>query len=144
MILSRRNINVIRRICGPVSVVREFEKKWYSCDDNALGGKLNQRFIQLKLSYEEVYHTIGGYDFIEKDFDEKTVDFACPIFQIKTYTGERLPNDVNKMRKIDALWRSCDESISDLYQRMMSEWYDKSISILPYSKDEWFKLSEEE
>jgi hypothetical protein len=144
MILSRRNINVIKRICGSVSTVRQFEKKWYSCDDNALGGKLNQRFIQLNLPYEEVYHTIGGYDFIDKDFDEKTVDFACPIFQVKTYTDERLPNDVDKMRKIDALWRSCDEKISDLYQRMMSDWYDKSISILPQSKEEWFKLTEQD
>ena len=144
MILSRRNVEVIKRICGSVATVRAFEKKWFSCDDNAIGAKLNQRFIGLKLPYERAYHTIGGTDIIDADFNEADVDFSCPVYQIKTYNGERLPNDANKMRKMNALWKQCDTPVSELYKQLIDKWYDKTISVLKSSKEEWFKLSKEE
>ncbi len=140
MIFSKRNINVLKKVSISVEDARAFEERYFCCDDNAIGGKLNQRFIQLGIPYDRAYHTVGGTDLNNDDFDESEIDFACPLFQIKTYTSDRLPNDVNKMKKLDSLWRNNNEDIKVLYQRLMDNWYDKTINVIKESKDEWFKL----
>lgn len=147
MIWSRRNVNVIKGLCESTEKAREFERRYYACDDNAIGGKLNQRNIQLKLRYADVYHSIGSLDFIDKTVDESQIDFACPSMQVKTFpstTEERVRYDAEKMQQIDSRWRQCDMSLDELYRQTKERYFDKVIVVLPYSKRQWFAEPESE
>jgi len=61
---------------------------------------------------------------------------------VKTFgvsLDERLALDPDKMRKVDEMWRKSNEDVDALYQRMMTDWYDKYVTVIPYSKQEWFQ-----
>lgn len=147
MIWSRRNVRVIKELCHSTEEARAFEQKYFACDDNAIGGKINQRNINLKLKYEDVYHSIGSLDLIGKTIKEEDVDFACPSIQVKTFPAmfnERIKFDTEKMKKIDRMWRECNASLEDLYKQTIERYFDKCIVVLPYSKKAWFAQPESE
>ena len=150
MIWSARNVNVILSICGSVKDARAFEERFTSSDDNAIGAKLNARSIKLKIPYERTYHTLGEDDYTAPELELPAgggIDFSCPAHQIKTAevsVEDRIKFDSAKMRTIDRMWRECDESVDDLYHQLMEKWYDKTISVMPDSKAEWFKRTEAE
>lgn len=147
MIWSRRNVDVIKGLCESTEKARLYEQKYFACDDNAIGGKINQRNILLKLKYADVYHSIGSIDIIGKTFDDSDIDFACPSIQVKTFpakTDERIKYDVEKMQKIDAMWRSANIDLDELYRQTMKCYFDKIVVVLPYSKKQWFAEPEEE
>ena len=141
MIWSRRNASVVDRITGNVAAAKAYERKYVACDDNMLGSRINDRNIRLGLYYEDVFHSLGGVDLYEKTVPD-TLDWSCVSYQVKTFgisLEERLSLDPDKMRKVDEMWRNCNEDIDTLYKKMMSDWYDKYFTVIPYSKVEWFK-----
>lgn len=145
MIISRRNLNVLRTLCGSVEEAKAFERQYVSCDDNMMFSKINQRQIHLRIPYNKTYHTIGGLDLIEKTVPD-VLDFSIPEFQVKTYniTREERPQyDINKMLEVDKKWRESEHNIKELYNKMMAEHYDKTVTILKPSKKEWFELDEQ-
>lgn len=144
MIFSRRQINILLTLSGSLESAKEQEKKLYCADDNLIFSKFNARMIALGVHSSDVYHSLGGIDFIEAEIDKSKVDFALVEIQIKTYFGgTREDNDIRKMKEIDAMWRNNTESIESLYNRMMNEYYDKKVTVLPYSKKEYFKLEKD-
>jgi hypothetical protein len=48
------------------------------------------------------------------------------------------------MKEIDAKWRKCKTPLNKLYDKCIKDNYDKFIYIIPYSKQEWFKLKKDE
>ena len=147
MIWSRRNVRVIKDLCKSTDAARAFEQKYFACDDNAIGGKLNQRNINLKLRYEDVYHSIGSLDIIDKELKGSDIDLACPSIQVKTFPAtfdERMRYDVAKMEEVDKLWRACETPLDELYKQSIERYFDQCIVVLPYSKKQWFAEPESE
>ena len=48
------------------------------------------------------------------------------------------------MRRLDALWRSDEHDMDELYSQLMQNWYDRYFSVLPYTKKEWFAFGDSE
>lgn len=42
------------------------------------------------------------------------------------------------MRRLDALWRKDTHDLDALYKQLMQNWYDKYLTVIPYTKKEWF------
>lgn len=143
-ILSKRNFNIMLKLCGTVAEAKAFERNISGCDDNIMCGKWNQRLIRLGLPYNDSYHSLGGADLIDEKIDFSKIDFTLPCYQIKTYSDDetRMRLDPPKMRAIDNVWRKSNLSIDDLYKKMMSEHYDKELTILPYNKTQWISLDD--
>ena len=57
---------------------------------------------------------------------------------------DRVNYDLDKMRKIQELYDKCNMSTEDLYKIMMEKYYDKIVHIIPYNKQEWFKIPNNE
>ena len=117
-----------------------------------IGSKINNRNIKLNLFYEDVFHSVGCVDLYERTlpFDEDAsyqMDWSCPGYQVKTFNvsnDERTALDPDKMRRLDALWRSDEHDIDELYGRLMQNWYDRYLSVIPYTKQEWFAFGNAE
>jgi hypothetical protein len=83
MILSKRNVAIIRQQAGTVQDAKRYETQYESCDDNMIGSKINNRNIKLNLFYEDVFHSVGCVDLYERTlpFDEDSsyqMDWSCP------------------------------------------------------------------
>lgn len=143
MIFSKRNIDIIRNyIKDPV----QFEKEHAGCDDNLIFGLWNKRLLDLKLYQSDYIHSFEDELLINKTID-KDIDFTQIAYQIKTYgmnDVDRVNYDLDKMRKIQELYDKCNMSTEDLYKIMMEKYYDKIIHIIPYNKQEWFKIPNNE
>ena len=117
-----------------------------------IGSKINNRNIKLNLYYEDVFHTVGCVDLYEKTlpFDDDAsyeMDWSCPGYQIKTFNvdvDERRELDPDKMRRLDALWRKDTHDLDALYEQLMQNWYDKYLTVIPYTKKEWFASGNKE
>lgn len=145
MIFSRRNIDVLMPLFGSVKDAMGAEERIISHDDNMICGLINDRFIKLAIPAQKYYHSIGGVLFIDKDVNVDDIDFTHAMYQVKTgYVSneERAKYDSEKMRKVDALWRSNDEDIEALRQKMLENVYDKKIIVFPHNKKEHFELLE--
>lgn len=138
MILSKRNVDVLEAITGGLEVAKKKEIEYACADDNLIFSRYNQRFINLGVCVTDNYHSIGGTDHYEKELFD--VDFSCPEHQIKTYNGVREECDVKKMYEVDKLWKKNRKSIDILYKEMMDKWYDKTITVLKETKQEYFKM----
>ena len=143
MIFSKRNIDIIRNyIKDPV----QFEKEHAGCDDNLIFGLWNKRLLDLKLYQSDYIHSFEDEILINKTID-KDIDFTQIAYQIKTYgmnDVDRINYDLDKMRKIQELYDKCNMSTEDLYKIMMEKYYDKIVHIIPYNKQEWFKIPNNE
>lgn len=141
MLFSKKQVELLLTLAGTIDFAKEQEKKLYCADDNLIYSKYNARMIHLGLHIPDKYHSLGGIDLIDAEIDESEIDFAAVEIQIKTYHGgTREEYDIKKMKQVDELWRKNTESIESLYERMMNEFYDKKLTVLPYSKTEFFAL----
>ena len=143
MIFSKRNIDII---CNYIKDPVQFEKEHAGCDDNLIFGLWNKRLLDLKLYQSDYIHSFEDEILINKTID-KDIDFTQIAYQIKTYgmnDVDRVNYDLVKMRKIQELYDKCNMSTEDLYKIMMEKYYDKIVHIIPYNKQEWFKIPNNE
>ena len=143
MIFSKRNIDII---CNYIKDPIQFEKEHAGCDDNLIFGLWNKRLLDLKLYQSDYIHSFEDEILINKTID-KDIDFTQIAYQIKTYgmnDVDRINYDLDKMRKIQELYDKCNMSTEDLYKIMMEKYYDKIVHIIPYNKQEWFKIPNNE
>ena len=143
MIFSKRNIDII---CNYIKDPIQFEKEHAGCDDNLIFGLWNKRLLDLKLYQSDFIHSFEDEILINKTID-KDIDFTQIAYQIKTYgmnDVDRVNYDLDKMRKIQELYDKCNMSTEDLYKIMMEKYYDKIVHIIPYNKQEWFKIPNNE
>ena len=143
MIFSKRNIDII---CNYIKDPVQFEKEHAGCDDNLIFGLWNKRLLDLKLYQSDYIHSFEDEILINKTID-KDIDFTQIAYQIKTYgmnDVDRINYDLDKMRKIQELYDKCNMSTEDLYKIMMEKYYDKIVHIIPYNKQEWFKIPNNE
>ena len=143
MIFSKRNIDII---CNYIKDPVQFEKEHAGCDDNLIFGLWNKRLLDLKLYQSDFIHSFEDEILINKTID-KDIDFTQIAYQIKTYgmnDVDRINYDLDKMRKIQELYDKCNMSTEDLYKIMMEKYYDKIVHIIPYNKQEWFKIPNNE
>ncbi len=143
MIFPKRNLHLIFNM---TKNPEQFEKQCPGCDDNLIFGLWNRRLLNLKLKQSDFIHSLEDEQYIEKEINDD-INFANVAMQIKTYDvsdEERLKYDTEKMIYIDNLWRKNNDNIDDLYKQLMETKYDKFIHILPYNKQEWFKLNDYE
>lgn len=143
MLLSKRNVNIIKNaIKDPI----QFEKTHQGCDDNLIFGLWNKRLLELKLYQTDYLHSLEDEMLINKDID-KDIDFTQIAYQIKTYNvsdNDRIIYDIQKMKKVQELYNKCKMNTEDLYKIMMEKYYDKLIHIIPYTKQEWFNIPDQE
>ena len=58
---------------------------------------------------------------------------------------ERIHYDIEKMININNQWNNLAEyDIEKMYNNLMDNYYDKFIHLIPYSKTEWFNISDNE
>lgn len=123
-------------------------------DDMIISTALRLRAEQIGLKEpNKCFHSLEGkflnQNFKDTDFDN--VDLTVPMYQIKTFinNGEvnrdhnvRLINDIAKMKKLQECWDlnrdnfDIEQLAKDLRNNM-----DKTINVIPYSKQEWFDES---
>ena len=143
MIFSKRNIDILLKLSEKPE---DYEKRIPGCDDNLLFGLWNKRLLNLQLTEHKYLHSFDDEMCIEKELPYN-IDFTKIAYQVKTYLvsdEDRLTYDVNKMKQVDEMWRKCDVSLDELYNKLMEQYYDKFIYIIPYSKQDWFKLKDED
>ena len=143
MIFSKRNMDLLVKLAENPE---EKEQKIPGCDDNLLFGLWNKRLLDLKLRESKYLHSLEDDLFINKTLPND-IDFTKIAYQVKTYNvsdEERIIFDVNKMKQIDNMWRNNNELIEDLYNKFITNNYDKYIYVIPYSKQEWFRVPEQE
>lgn len=141
MIISKRNMGILSKMTGTIAQAKAYEQRYISCDDNMLGSKINDRNIRLGLFYEDVLHSIGGTDLADKTLPDK-LDWACPEYQIKTFgidQEERMKYDLEKMEKVHSMWLAEEHNLDELYEGLIDRWYDKYLTMIPFSKQEWFR-----
>lgn len=144
MVFSKRNINILDKLSGDDPI--KFEKAILGCDDNLIFGIWNKRLMKLGLRESNYIHSLE--DSLQMGLDNEDIDFAQVAIQVRSYNinnyknFNRLEYDIKKMKDIQQQWIENNESIDELYERMMSKYYDKFIHPIRYSKDEWFKLDE--
>ena len=143
MIFPKRNLDILIKLIGDPE---KKETEIPGCDDNLLFGIWNKRLLDLKLRESKYLHSLEDEMCIEKELPDG-IDFTKIAYQVKTYNvsdEERLKYDVEKMKKVDEMFRNCDKSLDELYDKFINENYDKYIYIIPYSKQEWFKIPADE
>jgi len=143
LIFSKRNVDIL---LGLEKHPEEFEKKTLGCDDNLIFGLWNKRLLKLKLTESKYLHSLDDEMLIDKEISQD-IDFTKIAYQVKTYLvsdDERMIYDIQKMKEIDAKWRKCKTPLNKLYDKCIKDNYDKFIYIIPYSKQEWFKLKKDE
>lgn len=55
---------------------------------------------------------------------------------------ERFTYDTQKMYMVDNKFRSCTESVEDMYKNLMENSYDKKLHVILYDKYQWSNLDE--
>lgn len=139
MIFSKRNINILDKLAGDDPI--KFEKAIIGCDDNLIFGLWNKRLMKLGLRESDYIHSFE--DSLKTALGNGDIDFAQVAIQVRTYdVDNRLEYDIRKMKDIQQQWIENNESIDELYKRLIDKYYDKFIHPIKYSKDEWFKLDE--
>ena len=144
MVFSRRNVDVVLKECGSVEDAVAFESKYCGCDDNLIFGKLNSRNMRLKIPYDKVYHSWGLTYHNKRNVREDDVDVACVAHQIKTEdckANERAQFDIKKMEVVDSVWRSDAWDIEGLYNDWLSDYFDKTITVIKPSKQESLRMN---
>lgn len=141
--LHKRNIDILDSMSPDPKAV---EDKIQGCDDNIIGGLWNQRLINLGLAQTEYIHSLEDEMFYEIEIPND-IDFTHVAYQIKTYhdlsdeLSFRIKYDVKKMEEVDRQWRNNNNSIDDLYKKML-EYYDKNVYVINVNKQTWLnKLS---
>ena len=143
MIFSKRNLEILMKL---IDDPEKKETEIPGCDDNLLFGIWNKRLLDLKLIESKYLHSLEDEMFIEKELPDN-IDFTKIAYQIKTYNisnEDRIKYDIEKMKTLDEMFRNCDKSLDELYNKFINENYDKYIYIIPYSKQEWFKVPGDE
>ena len=143
MIFSKRNMDILLNLSKNPE---DYERRIPGCDDNLLFGIWNKRLLNLQLTEHKYLHSFDDEMCIEKELPDN-IDFSKVAYQIKTYNvsdDERINYDIKKMYEVDKMWRNCSVPLNELYNKFIEENYDKYIYIIPYSKQEWFNLKEQD
>ena len=115
-------------------------------DDNLIGAIMNNRLGKLGIPYSDVYHSIGCKYFTCIKLSADNIDFTYPAYQVKTLpmTETQIINrtsiDAAKMKSIDHMWRDSDVILDELYARWKDEVYDKSVTVIKETKDEYYNI----
>lgn len=140
LICAKRTVDILTNASvNPV----ELENKVCGADDNLMFGILNNRLIKLNLKQSDYYHSIGMQCITDLELPDN-ITFEYPIIQVKT-TGDdecRLKHDSEKMYAVHKRFIESDitdENLHTLYEAMM-EHYDKTICLVPISKQEFKTL----
>lgn len=143
MIFSKRNVDILLTLADNPE---KYEQQIPGCDDNLLFGLWNKRLLSLQLTESKYLHSFDDEMCLDKKLPDN-IDFTKIAYQIKTYSvsdEERELYDIAKMYELNNLWKNNNISLDELYDKVISQNYDKYIYIIPYSKQEWFKVDPEQ
>ena len=150
MIWPTRNIPILENIIKSTSP--QILNSQY--DDVMMNYLWRSRAEQIKLKdANECWKSLEGevlYDEYDK-IEWEAIDLKIPSYQIKTFTLNnkisdeqkyRLDNDINKMKKLDELWRIYRSSISDNEFEENVKYYmenclNKTITVQDFTREEW-------
>lgn len=148
MLFSRRNMKIMTRLFTTLTS----DNKKTASDDVLMSALWTGRANMLGLRDPYVDYVSFGGRYLKKlyaDEDFSHINFDTMAYQVKTFVDERhetrLTNDVEKMKKLDAMWeatrseKAINETISKCKKRM-----NTTLLLLKYSKKEWFAMPMEE